>query len=94
MKCCDKIEFLGCFSACEPINTGLIADSSGVWRIEIDYMGITKYVSIDLKENQQIIINEKLNEDYLHTIRIINPKKQLLQNKCFSFKTIKTLCLN
>lgn len=94
MKCCNEIKFLGCFGACEPIETGLTANISGTWKLEIDYMGITKCTSIELEENQQIIINEKLNEDYLYIIRITNPENQLHQNKCFSFKTIRSLCLN
>ena len=89
MKCCNKIEKIGCFSACGKIPTGIKILEAGKYIIELDYMGISKIISNDFKENEEIIIDQKLNEDYTYIFRIYNDKKELLNNTGYSFKTYK-----
>lgn len=88
MKCSNNIIKLGCFNACEPILTGVKIDIPGLWRIEIHYMGITKVLKTTYEIDDEIIINEKLNEDYTYLIQVLNPNNEL--NGFYSFKTYKS----
>ena len=96
MKCCNEIEFLGCFDSCKTaIETKLIANVSGNWSIEIDYMGITDKKTLVVDESElpkEINIVNDLNEDYEYIMRIYAPDGTLLNNKCYSFKIYKVSC--
>lgn len=88
MKCSNEIVKLGCFSSCEPIQTGIKIDIPGIWRVEINYMGVSKVLKINYNINQEIIIDEKLNEDYTYLIQVFSPNNKL--QGFYSFKTYKT----
>ncbi|MEG0188123.1 hypothetical protein [Algoriella sp.] len=88
MKCIKNAIKLGCFSACEPIPIGIKADIPGEWRIEINFMNIVKVVKKNYEANEELIINEKLNEDFTYLIQVFNPNNEL--QGFYSFKTYKT----
>lgn len=93
MKCCTNIVNIGCFDSCTPnITTGLTSDAIGIWKIEIDYMGITKKIEIDITAPATITIPNNFNEDYEYIFRVYRPDGTLFNNTCYSFKTYKVVC--
>lgn len=96
MKCCNNIEFLGCFDSCkEQIETKLEADESGIWTIEIDFMGISQKQTMTIDETElpkKINIANNFNEDYEYIMRIYKPEGTLFNNTCYSFKIYKAVC--
>lgn len=104
MKCCNNIESLGCFNSCQEfIATEIVLDVVGQWKVEIDYMGITKVVTVDVSDivpipqdnvtiNSELKLKNNFNEDYEYIIRIYKPDGTLTNDTCYSFKTYKATC--
>ena len=91
MICCADSTFIGCFSACSDIDTGLVATQTGVHTIYI-YFNQVRFVfteSVNLGEN--IIITGRVPEKYTFDMAIKNPDGSdyvSLGKSCFTFKTV------
>lgn len=85
--CCNEIINLGCYNSCEKlINTGIEADVSGEWKIEVEFNGGIFFINFSVETGEKIKIPNKFNEDYTHLIKIYKPDGTQLENKCFKLK--------
>lgn len=88
MSCCNN--YLGEFPHNEPVNTGIIATVTGVYTIRLQFNGAIIKKEINVTQGDPIVIDQRLNENYLYKFTIENPNGNLIsQSTCenFSFKT-------
>lgn len=76
MSCCSEIVSIdGCFDACQTIDIGYDADSTGIHYIEVVLpLGARQLEAVSLTSGDDIVIPAgRLNESGVHDIRVKKP---------------------
>lgn len=86
MACCIN---LGIKNSCEPIDTGLIADSTGNFKIAIYWANAVIKQTQSLNSGDAIIINCNLNENAYYKVEVTKPDGSTFD--CLEFTTKYTV---
>lgn len=86
--CCTNTAFLGCFTNCEEITTGLIAAIPGDYIIREYWLDGINDQTVPFGAGDDINIPNNYNEYAEHTIKVFDPNGAVVTsgiNDCFSF---------
>ena len=89
--CCTNIKFLGCFTHCDSVNTGLNAIQTGNHTIQYYFLDGLKQEIVNVTIGNPIIIPAIFNEDAINTIKILNPDGSVFVDGVADCFTIRTL---
>lgn len=64
---------VGCFTHCGDIDTGLIANHSGIHTIMFDFRGVTRVFKTYARKGETIVIHDYFNEDSEQYFKIFEP---------------------
>ena len=64
---------VGCFTHCGDIDTGLLANSSGIHTLMFDFRGVTRIVKVYARKGESIKIPNKFNESSEQHFKIYDP---------------------
>lgn len=85
MSCCTQIQPLQCVTSCEQqIKTGLTATETGEWVFEIEFAGSQVRRKWTFEQGESLNIENVLNEDYTHILKIYTPSGALFNDICYS----------
>jgi len=81
---CLAVDYNTCSNGVElPIN----ADETASWSVLIEFNGTWIRLSVDVVDEEPIVIPNILNERYVHTIRLLRANKDLFNNTCYRLQT-------
>lgn len=93
MSCCANTVCLKFFvSDCvESVDTGLVANATGTWKVFVEFNGVAKKIALDLTMGDTIIVPNIFNTNYKHNVTIIQPNGQLFNDTCYTFDMCLTI---
>lgn len=102
MSCCNKIANLGCVSVCNTIELPFIAEQTGTYIAEINFLNISYSIAIEAEEGNNLELSlSSFNETSCITFRIKDPNCNYLTHEnggilydCFQIKTNTQIFIN
>lgn len=93
MACCENTICLQFFvnDCVENIDTGLIANATGTWKVFVEFNGIAKKIVLELTNGDSIIVPNIFNSNYKHNVTILQPNGQLFNDTCYIFYMCLTI---
>lgn len=76
------------------INTGLVADGSGTWKMVYDFNGTPVRTDIDVANGLPISVPNVFNENYKTTVRFYKPDNTIFNDTCYKFNIMLTVFTN
>ena len=89
--CAQNIVSLGCFSPCDPINTGVVATVTGTWKARVLFQGVALTTEFEATQGQVISIANGWPEDLSLLLQLIKPDGTALDDKFYQFKNKITI---
>jgi hypothetical protein len=81
---CLSVDYNPCDNGIElPLN----ADETGDWVLLIEFNGTWIRLVVEVENGEPIVIQNVLNENYVHTIRLLNTEKELFNDTCYKLIT-------
>ena len=71
--CCSGVEFIGCFTSCESVDTGIVAALTGDYVITSYFLGNVQTQTVPITATNNIIFPNIQNESASITIKVTDP---------------------
>lgn len=85
MSCCANTECIDVYinDCSSTVTIPVIANQSGVWKMFVEFNGIEIKQAYYFTQGQNIVLENKFNSGYTHTLKIYDPNGILFNDTCY-----------